>query len=98
AGQDFKKSLIKNTNPADQSVNVDGLLKDAKNLRFNKYGDRLEQFMGKEGADTYVSQLEKMQELGAHAVKAQKIAMWIGKYVLPEVVGGAAATGYALSK
>jgi hypothetical protein len=98
AGEDFKKSLVKNTNPADQSVNVDGLLKDAKNLRFNKYGDRLEQFMGKEGADKYVSQLEEMQQLGAHAVKAQKIAMWLGKYVLPEVVGGAVATGYALSK
>jgi hypothetical protein len=98
AGQDFRKSLIKNTNPADGSVNVDGLLNDAKTLRFGKYGDRLQQFMGKEGADKYVSQLEDMQKLGAHAMKAQKIAVWLGKYVAPEAVGGALATGYALSK
>jgi hypothetical protein len=74
SGLDFKKSLIKNTNPADGSVNVDGLLNDAKKLRFTKYGDRLEQFMGKEGADNYVSQLEEMQKLGAHAVKARWVA------------------------
>lgn len=98
AGEDFKKSLIKNTNPADGSVNIDGLLNDAKKLRFSKYGDRLQQFMSKDGADNYVSQLEEMQRLGAHAVKAQKIALWVGKYVVPEAVGGALATGYALSK
>lgn len=74
AGTDFKKSLVKNTNPADGSVNVDGLLNDAKKLRFTKYGDRLQQFMGKEGADNYVSQLEEMQKLGAHAVKARWVA------------------------
>jgi hypothetical protein len=100
AGQDFRKSLIKNTNPADGSINVDGLLKDAKTLRFGKYGDRLQQFMGKEGADTYVSQLEEMQKMGAHAMKVQNLAKWLGKYVAPElaVTGGALATGYVLSK
>jgi hypothetical protein len=41
---DLHKTL-KRTN-ADGSVNVDGLLSDSKNLRFTKYGDRLEQFMG----------------------------------------------------
>jgi hypothetical protein len=75
AGQDFKKSLVRNTNPADQSVNVQGLLKDAKNLRFNKYGDRLEQFFGSpEAADDYMSKLAEMDKLGAHAVKARWIA------------------------
>jgi hypothetical protein len=72
AGQDFKKSLVRNTNPADQSVNVQGLLKDAKNLRFSKYGDRLEQFFGStEAADDYMSKLTEMDKLGAHAVKAR---------------------------
>lgn len=75
AGLDFKKALVKNTN-ADGSVNVTGMLRDAKNLRFNKYGDRLQQFMGKDGADNFVAQLDKMDKLGAHAVKARKIAAW----------------------
>ena len=97
AGQDFKKALVKNTN-SDGSINVDGFLKDAKNLRFSKYGDRLGQFMGNNGADAFVSKLEQMQKLGAHAMKTQQIAVWLGKYVLPEVAGGALATGYALSK
>jgi hypothetical protein len=84
AGQDFKKVIVKNTN-SDGSVNVDGLLRDSKNLRFNKFGDRLQQFLGSpEAADDLVSKLDQMQKLGAHAVKAQKIAAWIG--------GGVAAT------
>jgi hypothetical protein len=76
AGQDFKKAVVKNTN-ADGSVNIDGLLKDSKNLRFHKYGDRLGQFMGNDGADAFVSKLEQMQKLGAHAMKTQQIAKWI---------------------
>lgn len=94
AGLDFKKSLIKNTNPADQSVNVQGLLKDAKNFRFSKYGDRLEQFMGsKEAADNYVAELEKMDKLGAHALKVQKAAQMLGKWAASGAVGGGVGTG-----
>jgi hypothetical protein len=81
AGQDFKKVLVKNTNP-DGSVNVDGLLKDSKNLRFNKYGDRLGQFMGNDAAETYMSELQEMQKLGAHAVKARWIAGILGTLAL----------------
>jgi hypothetical protein len=77
AGMDFKKALVKNTN-ADGSINVSGMLRDAKNLRFNKYGDRLQQFMGKDGADNFVRHLDQLDKLGAHAVKAQRIAKWIG--------------------
>jgi hypothetical protein len=96
AGEDFKKSLVKNTNPADQSVNVDGLLNDAKKLRFNKYGDRLEQFMGKDGADNYVSQLEEMQKLGAHAVKARMVAKWVAAGLGTGVLGKALHIGTAV--
>src|SRR5882762_2815625 len=78
AGTDFKKAVVKNTN-ADGSVNIDGLLKDSKNLRFNRFGDRLEQFMGKEAADDYISRLQEMQKLGAHTVKTQAIAKWVAK-------------------
>jgi hypothetical protein len=82
AGTDFKKTLVKSTNP-DGSVNVDGLLNGSKNLRFTKYGDRLEQFFGsKEAADNYMTQLEQMQKLGAHAVKMRRIAKIIGGLVL----------------
>jgi hypothetical protein len=81
AGQDFKKVLVKNTNP-DGSVHVDGLLKDSKNLRFNKYGDRLGQFMGNDAAETYMSELQEMQKLGAHAVKARWIAGILGTLAL----------------
>lgn len=90
AGLDFKKALVKNTN-ADGSVKVSGMLKDAKNLRFNKYGDRLQQFMGKDGADNFVSQLDQLDKLGAHAVRAQKIAKWAAGGLAGAVGAGAAA-------
>jgi hypothetical protein len=100
AGNDFKKALIKNTSSDGQSVNVDGMLKASKALRFAKYGDRLEQFLGsKEAADSFMSDLQHAQELGAHAVKAQKIASMVGKWVVGGLVGGTAAgLGYEALK
>jgi len=93
AGKDFRKALVKNTN-ADGSVNVDGLLKDSKNLRNKivngKPTDRLQQFMGPVGADKYMEELQKMQELGAHAMKARKVAAIIGVPLASTVGGGLA--------
>jgi hypothetical protein len=86
AGIDFKKALVKNTNP-DGTVNVDGLLSASKNLRFAKYGDRLQQFMGADGADEFMNQLQQAQELGAHAMKPQKIAK-----IVSGLLAGSAAT------
>jgi hypothetical protein len=94
AGIDFKKAVVKNTNP-DGTVNVDGLLNASKNLRFTKYGDRLQQFMGEDGADEFMNQLQDAQELGAHAMKAQAIAKTILKYVAP---GATVGLGYELAK
>jgi hypothetical protein len=94
AGLDFKKALIRNTNP-DGTVNVDGLLSASKNLRFTKYGDRLQQFMGADGADEFMDQLQQAQNLGAHAMKTQKIAKTILKYVGP---GATVGLGYELTK
>jgi hypothetical protein len=94
AGLDFKKALIRNTNP-DGTVNVDGLLSASKNLRFTKYGDRLQQFMGADGADEFMDQLQQAQNLGAHAMKTQKIAKTILKYVGP---GATVGLGYELAK
>jgi hypothetical protein len=99
AGSDFRKSLVKNTNAGDGSLNIDGLLNDAKNLQNNKFGNRLEQFMGPDGAAEYVSQLKKMQAQGASAANAQRIAKLVGKWVLAGTVTTAAGTGtYELLK
>lgn len=91
AGKDFRKALVKNTN-ADGSVDVDGLLRDSKNLR-NKVvsgrpTDRLQQFMGAEGADTYMEELQNMQRLGAHTVKARKLATLVSVPLASAVGGG----------
>jgi hypothetical protein len=74
AGTDFKKVLIRNTSPDGESVNVDGLLKASKQLRFSKYGDRLAQFMGKDGADKFMTQLQDAQKTGVHALKVRRLA------------------------
>jgi len=101
AGNDFRKALIKNTSPDGQSVNVDGMLKASKALRFAKYGDRLEQFLGsKEAADSFMSDLQRAQELGAHALKAQNIAKMVLKYAPHAIgaIGGVGAAAYELAK
>lgn len=94
AGLDFKKALVKNTNP-DGTVNVDGLLSASKNLRFARYGDRLQQFMGPDGGDEFMSQLQQAQDLGAHAMKAQALAKTVLKYVGP---GATIGLGYEITK
>jgi hypothetical protein len=89
AGEDVKKVITRYTN-ADGSVNVRGMLRGLKQLRFAKYGDRLEQFTGSsEAADTVINKLDAMDKLGTHAVKARWVAGLIGGYVLPKVIGHA---------
>jgi hypothetical protein len=90
AGQEFKKALIQNVSPDGESVNVDGLLKASKKLRFGKFGDRLEQFMGKDGADRFMADLQKAQELGAHSMKVQEITKRAAKYALYGLAGAEA--------
>lgn len=75
AGIDFRKSLIKNTNAADGSLNVKGLLNDAKNLQNSKFGDRLTQFFGDSAtADQYVAQLKAAQATGEKALSTKEFA------------------------
>jgi hypothetical protein len=89
AGQEFKKALIQHVSPDGESVNVDGLLNASKKLRFSKYGDRLEQFMGsKEKADAFMEELQEAQEAGVHALKMREL----GKTAL-KVLGGLGAVG-----
>ncbi len=96
AGEDFKKALVQNVRADGESVNVDGLLNAAKKLRFAKNGDRLEQFMGKDGATEFMAKLQKAQEQGVHALKTQQFVKEIAKYI--GYGGGAAAAGGALMR
>jgi hypothetical protein len=84
AGKSFKNVLTRATAP-DGSINVDQLLSGSKNLRFNKWGDRLAQFMGKGDvdagkplADAYIEQLQGAQKAGVHAMKVNNISKWVG--------------------
>lgn len=89
AGEEVKKLLVRNLSSDGQTVNVDGFLRGAKNLRaISKYGDRLEQFYGKEGADALMQSLEDAQKVGAKAVTVQKIAKVIGGSLASGVAGG----------
>lgn len=88
AGRAIKTRIVSATNP-DGTINVDKLLNQSKLLRFTKWGDRLEQFMGKAAADQYMLDLEAAQKAGVHAVKVQKLAKYIGGLVAGGTVVGA---------
>ena len=96
AGEDFKKVLTKYTN-ADGSVNVKGLLRGSKQLRFSKYGDRLEQFFGSpDAADKFINRLDAMNKLGTQAMKKQAFAKQLLWSVLP--TAALATAGYETLK
>ena len=89
AGQEFKKALVRNLSSDGETVNVDGLLTATKGLRaLSKYGDRMEQFLGKQGADELIQQLQNAQKLGKKAVATQDLAKSIARWT-----GGVLATG-----
>jgi hypothetical protein len=64
-----------------ETVNVDSTIKALKKLQNTKYGDRVEQAFGKEGANQLFDKLYEAQRMGAHALKVQNVAKWIGKIV-----------------
>lgn len=84
AAVQFRTTLAKATD-VDGTVDVDALLDASKNLRFTKGGDQLARFLGTDGADEFMQDLEHMRDIGAHAVKMQKLAKWVAK-----IAGGAA--------
>jgi len=92
AGEDFKKALVQNVSSDGESVNVDGLLNAAKKLRFATKGDRLAQFMGKDGAEQFMAELQKAQEQGVHALTTQKVGKLLGKWVAGGLITGGAGT------
>lgn len=99
AGEDVQKALVKNTGP-DGTINAKGLAKDFKNLRFNKRGDRLAQYMGPDAADDIVDQLTQAQKAGEKAVKLQDLTKSIAKGVAKAIpyAGAAAVGGYEAIK
>jgi len=98
AMEEFRKGIVQHVSADGESVNVDGVLNYAKKLRNSKYGDRLEQIAGKQGADEFMAELQHAKDIGAHSLKTQKlfkkIALWAGAGV---VGGGAAGLGYKLA-
>jgi hypothetical protein len=97
AGQQFRKNLVANTNPADGSINVQGLMKATQKSRFDpKFGDRLEQYLGsKQKAESFVNQLAAAKRTGASAVTAQTVAKWTGGILgTPAAIGA----GYEVAK
>jgi len=90
AFEELRKGIVQHVSADGESVNVDGLLNYAKKLRNSKYGDRLEQIAGKESADSFMEELQKAKDMGAHALKVQKVAKIIGGMI------GAGAAGEML--
>jgi len=87
AGEEFKKALVQNVSHDGETVNIDGLLNSSKKLRNTPKGDRLEQFMGKEGAEKFMEDLQKAKEMGADALDTQKLAKTIARYAVPSAAG-----------
>lgn len=75
AAETMRKVIANSTLP-DGTVKVDSLIRQSQALRFTKYGDRLEQLMGKQAAQQYMDDLVAAQKAGIHAMKVQKIALW----------------------
>lgn len=77
AGEEVKKLLVRSLGPDGKTINVDTFLNGAKNLRtISKYGDRFEQFFGKEATEGLINDLQEAQKAGKKALSVQKIAKW----------------------
>jgi hypothetical protein len=76
AGQDFRNSLVKATNP-DGTLDINKLSTQNKNLQFSKRGNRLEQYMGDDGAKAYLDGIDAARKAGAKAITRQNVAKWV---------------------
>ena len=66
------------THGTPETVNVDSTIKALRKLENTKYGNRIEQAFGKEGANELFDKLYEAQRMGVHAMKVQQVAKWIG--------------------
>jgi hypothetical protein len=92
AMQEFKAKVLNNegvvkgnvSHGAPESIDVDSAITNAEKLnkpsKFAPEGTptRLEQALGKDGASNLLKNLYSAQKAGVAAVKAQKIAKWVG--------------------
>ena len=62
-----------------ETVNVDSTIKALKKLENTKYGNRVEQAFGPDGAKQLFDKLYEAQRMGVHAMKYQTVASWLGK-------------------
>ena len=65
----------------EETVNVDKAIKALEKLESSKYGARVEQAFGKEGANELKSKLYAAQRQGVHALKMQQVAKWVAGIV-----------------
>ena len=82
AGHDMRKKLVRRVDAATGDLNLKGTMQDFQELRNNqRYGDRLEQFMGsKEAADKLMADLNAEYAKGVKALSRQALAKKIATY------------------
>lgn len=104
--KDVESKVFKNPNVVvgnskygtNETVNIDSAVKALQRLEDNaKYGgSRLEQALGKEGADNLLRNLYQAQKSGQRAVDAQQLAKWI--VGAAGIGGGIVAGGVAVKR
>lgn len=109
AVQEVKRQLFNNesvvkgnaAHGADEEINIDAAIKAVEKLdkpsRYAPEGtpSRLEQAMGKDGADEFVKALYDAQKAGKLAVKVKNLGTWAAKVLGTGLLGGA---GYEAAK
>ena len=103
AVQEVKRQIFNNesvvkgntAHGADEEINIDSAIKAVEKLdkpsRYAPEGtpSRLEQAMGKDGADSFVKGLYEAQKRGARAAKLSQLASWAGHGAAYAAGGGA---------
>ncbi len=108
--EDLQRKVFKNPNivkgnlkyGTEETVNVDSAIKALQKMQDDtRFGSsRLEQALGKDGADALMKDMYKAQREGIHAMKAQQWAKMLAKYA-PRVITTAGILGgaaYELTK
>lgn len=109
AVQEVKRQLFNNesvvegdtAHGADEEININAAIKAVKKLdKPSSYApegtpSRLEQAMGKDGADSFVKALYDAQKAGKRAVKVKNLGTWAAKVLGTGLLGGA---GYEAAK
>ena len=96
----FKNPSIVEGDPAygtPETVNVDSAIKALRKLQQTKYGDRLVQGLGQEGADKLLGQMYSAQRSGVAAIHSRVIATRLAKWA-GLGIPAASAAAYGIKK